>query len=92
MLKCSLPAWYQQFEKVTFPTVCLPLPREVLDYLREDGQLVLPNECNEESYDGKEEDYEDFGDTDWSEEGDSEEVNDQKSFPEFSQNVLKVIK
>ena len=91
MLQCSLPAWYQQFEKVTFPTVCLPLPREVLDYLREDGQLVLPNECNEESYDGKEEDYEDFGDTDWSEEGDSEEVNDQKSFPAFSHNVLKLI-
>ena len=92
MLACSLPTWYPQFEKVTFPTVCLTLPREVLNYLREDGQLVLPKECNEESYDGKEEDYEDFGDTDWAEESDNEEVNEQKYFPEFSRKVVKVLK
>eukprot|EP00090_Calanus_glacialis_P017849 TRINITY_DN27706_c0_g1_i8.p1 TRINITY_DN27706_c0_g1~~TRINITY_DN27706_c0_g1_i8.p1 ORF type:complete len:336 (-),score=132.00 TRINITY_DN27706_c0_g1_i8:64-1071(-) len=91
VLQCSLPAWYPQFEKVTFPTICLTLSGEVLDYLREDDQLVLPRECNEESYDGKEEDYEDFGDTDWSEDGESGDENQQKTFPEFSQNVLKVI-
>jgi len=92
VLQCSLPAWYPHFEKVTFPTVCLTLPGEVLDYLREDGQLVLPKECNEESYDGKEEDYEDFGDTNWSDGGESEDENVQKSFPEFSLKVQNVLK
>jgi len=93
VLQCSLPAWYPHFEKVTFPTVCLTLPGEVLEYLKEDGQLVLPKECNEESYDGKEEDYEDFGDTDWNEGNDSEEAeNEQKSFPQFSQSVQNIMK
>ena len=91
VLQCSLPAWYPQFEKVTFPTICLTLSGEVLDYLREDGQLVLPKECNEDSYDGKEEDYEDFGDTDWGEDGENGDENEQKTFPEFSQKVQKVI-
>jgi len=92
VLQCSLPDWYPHFEKVTFPTICIPLPREVLDYLREDGQLVLPIECNGESHDGKEEDYEEFGDTDWKDEEESQEENEQKSFPEFSQSVLNVMK
>jgi len=92
VLQCSLPAWYSQFEKVTFPTICLTLPGQVLDYLREDGQLVLPKECNKESYDGKEEDYEDFGDTDWNDDDDNQEENEQKSFPDFSQKVSRVMK
>lgn len=91
MLQCSLPSWYSQFEKVTFSTVCIPLPGEVLDYLREDGLMVLPKECNNESYDGKEEDYEEFGDTDWDDE-DKQQENEQKSFPEFSKEVMKVVK
>jgi len=90
VLECSLPHWYPSFEKVTFPTVCLSLPNNVLDYLREDGQLVLPKECNKESYDGKEEDYDEFGDTDW--DNDDSDVNEQKSFPKFSEQVLEVIK
>lgn len=32
--------------KVTIPSVCVPLPAAVVDYLLEDGQLVLPSECN----------------------------------------------
>lgn len=90
VLQCSLPSWYPLFEKVTFPTVCVPLPSEVLEYLRHNGSLVLPLECNGESYDGKEDDYDDFGDVDWNEQEESEK-SDQKSFPEFSQTVQKHI-
>jgi len=90
VLQCSLPTWYSQFKKVTFPTICLTLPGEVLSYLREDGQLVLPKECNKDSYDGKEDDYEEFGDIDWND-NESQEENEQKSFPEFSKEVLKVM-
>ena len=87
VLECSLPNWLEKFEKITFPTVCIPLPAEVLEYLRENGSLVLPRECNEESYDGKEEDYEDLGDVDW----DHSEVtaSQQRTFPEFSREVSR---
>ena len=85
VLECSLPRWLEKFEKITFPTVCIPLPAEVLEYLRENGSLVLPRECNEESYDGKEEDYEDLGDVDW----DHSELtaSQQRTFPEFSREL-----
>ena len=88
VLECSLPRWLEKFEKITFPTVCLPLPDEVLEYLRENGSLVLPKECNEESYDGKEDDYEDFGDVDWGDEGDAPDTaSQQRTFPEFSREL-----
>ena len=74
VLECSMPKWCQNFEKVTFTTVCIPLPPDVLSYLRENGSLVLPVECNKESYDGMEEDYDDFGDIDWNEQGDQKEM------------------
>ena len=68
--------------------MCLPLPDEVLEYLRENGSLVLPRECNEESYDGKEDDYEDFGDVDWGDEGDAPDTaSQQRTFPEFSREL-----
>ena len=94
VMRCSLPAWYPMFEKVTFPTVCLPLPADVLEYLREDGSLVLPVECNSESYDGVEDDYDDCGEVDWADDATNdvtEEQSDQKTFPEFSQRVQKQI-
>ena len=86
VLQCSLPHWYPNFEKITFNSVCIPLPNEVLSYLRDNGSLVLPKECNKESYDGKEDDYDDFGDVDWTDDSDQSE-SDQKSFPEFSKAV-----
>ena len=91
VLECSLPKWYQSFEKITFPTVSIPLPNEVLEYLRENGSLVLPRECNKEAYDGTEDDYDDFGDTDWNDSKDDDASNEQKSFPEFSEEVQRQI-
>ena len=89
ILECSLPKWYPSFEKVTFPTVNIPIPPDVLEYLRENGSLVLPTECNKESYNGTEDDYDDFGDIDWDQVKDEGKESDQKSFPEFSQSVQK---
>ena len=42
VLACSLPAWYSQFEKITINTEILPLTKPVVDYLLEDGGLILP--------------------------------------------------
>ena len=90
VLECSLPKWYQIFEKVTFNTVCIPLPPEVLSYLRENGSLVLPVECNKESYDGTDDDYDDFAEVDWNDHSEQKE-SEQRSFPEFSKTVQKHI-
>ena len=76
---------------------------------KEDGLIVMYiRECNEDNYNGKEDDYEEFGDVDWetAEEGKEgfaaptisstsatgEEDAEQKSFPEFSQKVVEEMK
>ena len=45
---CSFSAWYPSFEKVTFKSVVLPLPQDVVAYLspEEDNGLFLPVECD----------------------------------------------
>jgi len=97
VVECAFPAWYSRFEKTTIRSKILPLPRPVLEYLLEDGQLVLPAECNPENRDGKEDDYEDFGDDDWTEaeeggSGSSDPKLEQNSFKEFSDTITQTIK
>merc|ERR1712004_835481 len=48
---CSIENWYAKFRKVTFKTIILTIPNEVIDYLRSDGSLILPKECNAEESD-----------------------------------------
>ena len=72
---CSIENWYHMFKKVTFKTVILPIPNEVLDYLKSDGTLILPKECNE--------------DTD--EEESSSNENELPSFPEFNAKLKDAI-
>ena len=38
---CSFANWYDKFKKVTFKSIIVPIPPEVLTYLRSDGTLVL---------------------------------------------------
>ena len=70
---CSIDNWYQLFRKVTFKTIVLPIPNEVLDYLKSDGSLILPKECNSEE----------------NEEEEEEENNEssQPSFPRFNAQI-----
>lgn len=51
VLWCSIDNWYPLFKKVTFKTVILPIPNEVLDYLKSDGSLILPKECDDQDSD-----------------------------------------
>ena len=81
------------FLQVTFKSSIVPLPKEVLDYLMDNERLVLPKECDGDNYNGKEDDYEDFGDVDWSKvDEEEEETAEQKSFPEFSARVVQEMK
>ncbi len=40
---CSFDKWFKTFEKVTFRSIVLPIPPDVLAYLRSDGSLVKRN-------------------------------------------------
>ena len=91
VMNCSFPSWYPAFEKITIPSLILSIPQPVLDYLQEDGELVLPAECNVENRDGVEDDYEDFGDTNWEDHPSSSELQ-QKSFPEFSSECTETLR
>ena len=76
---------------VTVRTVVIPLPSEVVAWLREEGRLVLPRECDSEAYEGREEEYEQFGEVDWEAGHSDEEPSEQRSFPEFSARVRDVM-
>ena len=78
VLWCSIEHWYPLFKKVTFKTTILHIPNECIEYLRSDGSLILPLECNEE---------------DSNEESDDEDDNEhtQPSFPEFNKLILEAI-
>ena len=39
---CSIAAWYDAHKNVTFKTVLVPLPSNVVAWLRSDGPCVLP--------------------------------------------------
>ncbi len=71
---CSFDQWYPLFKKVTFKSIILPIPNEVLDYLRSDGSLVLPKECDGENGDSPSEDSE-------------ENEVASPSFPEFNKLI-----
>ena len=56
VLWCSVGNWYSMFKKVTFKSVILPIPNDVLEYLRSDGHLILPKECGNDDTDSEDED------------------------------------
>ncbi len=91
VLACSLPQWYDSFAKVTIPTEILPLPADVLDYLRCDGTLLLPRECDLDLKNKTDNasDNSENSETDWSH-ADNEE-HERPSFPEFSAAVRRTI-
>jgi len=63
------------FKKFTFKSVILPIPNDVLEYLKSDGPLILPKECekDEES------------------DSDDENESEPPSFPEFNSLVQDAI-
>jgi len=92
VLACAFPSWYSHFEKVTFRSHIIPIPRDVLDYLLDNERLVLPKECNGDNYNGREDDYDEFGDVDWDKDDDEgQECVEQKTFPEFSSKVMEQV-
>lgn len=76
VLWCSIDNWYSMFKKVTFKSVILPIPNEVLEYLRSDGHLILPKECGNDDTDSEDED---------------ENESEPPSFPEFNSLIEEAL-
>jgi hypothetical protein len=91
---CSIDNWYNLFKKITFKTVILPIPNDVLEYLRSDGSLILPKECNKPDHqDDPDSDNEveesNFPDDQDDDDDDSRGANEteQPTFPDFNAQV-----
>ncbi|KAL7828188.1 hypothetical protein AOLI_G00313400 [Acnodon oligacanthus] len=41
VLRCQFSAWYPLFKALTIKSLILPLPQNVIDYLLDDGTLVV---------------------------------------------------
>ena len=89
---CSFNKWYDSFSKVTFLSKILPLPVEVVRYLKSDNGIVLPIECDNDKQHQNERD-------EWGEETESsnlgndtnEGVLERPSFPAFALAVRAAI-
>ena len=86
VLACSLPEWYPKFSKSTFKSVILPLPQDVLTWLRSSETLRLPRECNDDNPKPQEQDD---GEDSWDEE--EEEEGEAPHFPEFSSKIQEAM-
>jgi len=89
VLACSMPKWYPKFCKITFETVLLDLPDDVLAYLRGCGSVVLPAECEKERRTTPEDDDVVEDETEWDEDEESE--NTQPSFPDFCVKIKSAL-
>lgn len=41
---CAYTNWHKKFRKITFDSICIPLPEEIIKYLL-DEIIILPKEC-----------------------------------------------
>lgn len=42
---CSFTSWYSKFSKITFKSIRIPIPANIVEYILDDV-FVLPKECN----------------------------------------------
>lgn len=88
---CSFDKWFSSFKKVTFKSIILPIPPDVLAYLRSDGSLILPKECNDKRIAPDNDDSDNESVEEWSDEDDENDVTEQPSFPEFHRLLTEAI-
>lgn len=74
MRACSYTNWNKKFRKITYNSICIPLPEHIVKYFL-DEVIILPKEC----YDDNEEDKSEFStiaatDDSYNEEEDDDEI------------------
>lgn len=86
-MSCSYQNWYDDFRKNSIKSFVLPIPKEVLSYLRQEF-FVLPKECTPvgassgASFVGEETVFDD----------EDTEEGEAPAFPEFSKEIHETLK
>ncbi|XP_043570091.1 cell division cycle protein 123 homolog isoform X1 [Chiloscyllium plagiosum] len=90
VVSCQLSAWYPLFKKLTIRSVILPLPQNVIDYLLDDGTLVISGRNEAPSCSRIGDDSDEEQDVQWS---DDENVTTLTApeFPDFAAKVQEAI-
>lgn len=87
LISCSYQNWYEDFRKNSIKSFVLPIPTEVLNYLKQD-LFILPKECTPvggssacASYVGEESNFDD----------EDTEGTDIPEFPSFSKEIIETL-
>lgn len=87
LVNCSYHNWYEVFQKNSIKSFVLPIPADVLSYLRQEF-FILPKECTPvgsssgASFVGEETNFDD----------DDTEGTEAPEFPEFSKEIADTLK
>lgn len=92
VVNCQFSVWYPLFKKHTIKSLILPLPQNVIDYLLDDGTLVVSGSCenNNQCSQTNNSDSEEEEDIQWSDD-ETTTVATAPEFPEFTSKVQEAI-
>ncbi|CAL8405357.1 unnamed protein product [Arctogadus glacialis] len=91
VVNCQFSVWYPIFKKHTIKSLILPLPQNVIDYLLDDGTLVVSgSDHNTEQRHTNNSDSDEEEDIQWSDDETTATVT-APEFPEFTSKVLEAI-
>uniref|UniRef100_A0AAR2LZ66 Translation initiation factor eIF2 assembly protein n=1 Tax=Pygocentrus nattereri TaxID=42514 RepID=A0AAR2LZ66_PYGNA len=92
VVNCQFSVWYPLFKKLTIKSLILPLPQNVIDYLLDDGTLVVSgsSENSTQRSQTNNSDSEEEDDIQWSDD-ETTTVATAPEFPEFNSKVQEAI-
>ncbi|XP_039617221.1 cell division cycle protein 123 homolog [Polypterus senegalus] len=90
VVNCQFSIWYPIFKKHTIKSLILPLPQNVIDYLLDDGTLVISGRDETPSHSAANNDSEDENEIQWSDD-ETTEIVTAPEFPEFASKVQEAI-
>ncbi|KAL6459638.1 hypothetical protein MHYP_G00313970 [Metynnis hypsauchen] len=92
VVNCQFSVWYPLFKKLTIRSLILPLPQNVIDYLLDDGTLVVSgsSENSTQRSQTNHSDSEEEDDVQWSDD-ETTTVATAPEFPEFNSEVQEAI-
>ncbi|KAM6985662.1 translation initiation factor eIF2 assembly protein [Aplochiton taeniatus] len=90
VVNCQFSVWYPIFKKHTIKSVILPLSQNVIEYLLDDGTLVVSGGDNIQRTQTNSSDSEGEDDVQWSDDETTSTVT-APEFPEFNTKVLEAI-
>ncbi|XP_014008645.1 cell division cycle protein 123 homolog isoform X1 [Salmo salar] len=90
VVNCQFSVWYPIFKKHTIKSLILPLPQNVIDYLLDDGTLVVSGGDNNTQHNQTNNSDSEEEDVQWSDDETTTTVT-APEFPEFNSKVLEAI-